>query len=113
VFRRIVEDYESHLMAVAPERTGAAAAAKAEHERFSSGDERFKIRLRKLSLADDTQLDVYLMDQEIGSTTVQRGRAELIIESTTGAVVPRVKAGDRIVVAHEGVALFGGIFQPD
>ena len=113
MIRRIVEDYESHLVAVDPGRTGADAAAKAEHERFASGDERFKIRLRKLSLAEQTPLDVYLMDEKVGSMSVCRGRAELIIDSSTGSVVPRVEAGDRIVVAHLGVGLFAGIFQPD
>ncbi len=113
MIRRIVEDYESQLVAVAPERTGTDAAAKAEHERFASGAERFKVRLRKLALADHTRLDVYLMDQKLGSASVLKGRAEFILESTTRGVVPPVHAGDRIVVAHEGVALFGGIFQPD
>lgn len=113
MFRRIVEDYESKLAALDPGVTGPAAAAKAEHERFAGGDERFKLRLRKLTLADGTSLDVLLEGNTIGSVTVRKGRAEFIIEARRGGIVPRVKEGDRISVARAGVPLFAGVFQPD
>jgi hypothetical protein len=113
VFRRIVEDYEARLVALEPARTGPVAAAKAEHERFADGEVRFKIRLRQLALPDGAQVTVHLRDGKVGSATVGKGRAELVLASSTGAAVPSVREGDRIAVTHDGVALFAGVFVPD
>jgi hypothetical protein len=111
--RRIVEDYESRLTSLDPERAGVGASAKAEHERFASGEERFKVRMRKLAVRDGTSLDVLLKDTRVGTTIVENGAALFVLESSDGRTVPKVRAGDSIVIAHAGVPLLSGVFARD
>jgi hypothetical protein len=94
-------------------RAGPDAAGKAEWERFGDGDERFKVRLRKLALADGASLDIHVMDAKVGSTSVRDGSALFVLQSSDGRSVPAVREGDRVVVALEGGALFGGVFVRD
>jgi len=113
MIRRIVEDYESRLVALDQGRIGPGAAAKAEWERFAGGEERFKVRLRKLALEDGTSLDIHLKDAKIGTASVRSGSALFVLQSSAGGAVPAVREGDRIVVALGGEALFGGVFVRD
>jgi hypothetical protein len=111
--RRIVEDYEARLTPPVPERSGSGASAKAEHERFADGVERFKVRIRKLALREGTSLDILLGDAKVGSTVLENGSALFVIESGDGRSVPRVAEGDRIAVVRGDVTLLAGVFVRD
>jgi hypothetical protein len=113
LFRRIVEDYEARLAPPGPTAAPDAASGKAEHERFEDGEIQFEVRGRGLDLADGTELDIRLNGELVARTSVSRGRASLRLSTRTGDPVPRVRAGDRLDLAHRGIVLLVGSFDPD
>ena len=112
MLRRIVEDYECRLVAV-DAQLDATATGKAEHERYGNGEVELSVRVRGVPLADGVRLEVHMEIGDVGSIVLKNGRGELKIESRAGAIVPAVKAGDRILLTHDGKPLLAGVFAPD
>ncbi len=113
LFRRIVEDYEARLEAPGPDAGHERASGKGEHERFEDGEIQFEVRGQRFDLADGAELDIRLNGEVVARTIVSRGRISLRLSNRTGDTIPAVQAGDRLELAHRGVVLLTGRFDPD
>jgi hypothetical protein len=113
LFRRIVEDYEARLAAPGQSAARDAASGKAEHERFEDGEIQFEVRGRGLDLVDGAELDIRLNGEVVARTTVSRGGASLRLSTRTSDPIPKVRAGDRLELAHRGIVVLVGSFDPD
>jgi hypothetical protein len=109
--RVVYEDFEARLTPTA--RSEVGGRGKAERERFQAGAEELELRLYELALPDGTKLEAFLKDESIGHTTVRGGRAVLLLGNESGALVPKVRAGDVIEVRHSGAAILRGVFEED
>lgn len=109
--RVVYEDFEARLKPTAESTIGGRG--KAERERFQAGGEELELRLYEIALPDGTELEVFLKDVSIGHTTVDHGRAALMLDNKSGAAVPKVGAGDVIEVRHSSSAILRGVFKED
>jgi hypothetical protein len=112
-FRRIVEDFEAHLAPPDSAIVAKTGAGKAEHERFEDGEVQFEVRGRDLAVAEGTELEVRLNGVVVARTVVSQGRISLRLSNQHGNLIPAVRAGDRLEVAHRSVVLLEGSFRPD
>lgn len=107
--RRVVEEFEAELSAVATGRR----LGKAERKTFGDSSTELELKCRGLDLADGARLEVTVDGSVVAEVAVERGRARLELASAEGHSVPPVAAGQTVELRAGGQTIARGTFEPD
>ncbi len=110
MFRRIVEDYEASL---APPTGLHGGSGKIERERYGDGSVAFSVRFKGLDVPDDAVVEVRVDGKVVDRVRVRGGAGRHELESVRGHDVPGATTGQTAEIAHDGVVVRAGTFQPD
>ena len=85
-------------------------SGKVEAKWYDDG-ERLKVKVQKVKLPEQSVLEVFAGDLEIGSITLEGGRGK--IDNEGESILPDLKAGQIIEVRYQGEALLRGELYVD
>ena len=89
-FRTVLQEFEAHFHSVQP---GSEIHGKSEWKRYGDGTHRFKVSIRDIPPADDSQLDLWLDNKWLMQLSVQNNKANVDIEIDQGSGILAIKAG--------------------
>ena len=103
--RNVLKEFEAHIYPVPPDGT---TQGKSEWKHYGDGSYRYKIYLRNIPLADDSNIAVILDDTELVEITVRNRMAKIDSEDNPDIGIPHVKAGQRLQIKAGGLLLAEG-----
>ena len=112
-WRKVVEEYEADLFPVSMSELSGDKKGKLERKTYGDGEERLKIRLRKVDLDDGATVKVVIDGDAVCDIEVADGKGRAELSSKEGTTVPDVHEGSLVEVQYQYRPLLRGTFEPD
>ena len=112
-WRKVVAEYEADLFPVPKSERSGGKRGKLERKTYGDGEERLKIRLRKVDVEDGATVRVVIDGDAVCDIKVADGKGRAELSSGEGTQVPSVRVGSVVEIQHQGQPFLRGTFEPD
>jgi hypothetical protein len=109
-FRTVLQEFEAHFHSVQP---GSEIHGKSEWKHYGDGTYRFKVAIRDIPMADDSQIDLLLDNKWLMRLSVQNNKTKVDIENKDGSGIPVIKAGQVLQIRAGQDVLAEGKYETE